>query len=136
MTKKAKKQVPEIRNGMNIMELQEAVKNAPRKSMVASENEVLAEARKIQERKTKELNNRIRELLTKKVAPPNQFVAYLLGKLRDCRAEYEVLSMNIRNATQQLTTMKERLLALQGEHDKYLEDIQEWDHLLTKETKE
>lgn len=74
-----------------------------------------------------EANERILKMIRGKIEPPNEFVAYCLEKLRESRAEYEALSANIRGAEQQLEAMKQRQLVVQGENNKYLEDIRNWD---------
>jgi len=80
-----------------------------------------------------EANERILKMIRGKIEPPNEFVAYCLEKLRESRAEYEALSSNIRNAEQQLEAMKQRQLVVQGETNKYLEDIRNWDKDLVAE---
>ena len=94
------------------------------------EDIVLQQAAAIQRQRQAELTQRMQRLLTGKIPAPNEFVGYMLEQMRSCRAEFEALQANIREMENRLTAMRNRSLVLQGEHDKYIQDIQQWDRPL------
>lgn len=83
------------------------------------------------ERKVSEQQNssdeRISKMLAGVIEPPNRFVAYLLEKLKKARTEYEQLQAQITQGRQVLAELERRLLVVQGEHNKYVEDVRAWD---------
>lgn len=96
------------------------------------EEMVLRQAAAIQQRKRQEVTQRIQELLAGKVPPPNEFVAYMLTQVKNLRAEGEALNANIEQVERQLRQMHDRSRALQAAHDKYLQDIHQWDRPLNQ----
>ena len=95
-----------------------------------SEDIVLQQAAAIQRQRQAELTQRMQRLLTGKIPAPNEFVAYMLKQMKNLRAEGEALNANIDQAEHQLRQMHERSHALQVAHNKYIQDIQEWDRPL------
>lgn len=126
------KREPGVPNVEDIFPGAKSVGSLPRES----ETQVLQEAAQIRQRKQQELNQRMQELMSGQSQPPNEFVGYLLEKLKECRMEHDAVQRNIRELSQRLKQMEERALMLIGQHDKYVADIQQWDRPLEKETKE
>jgi hypothetical protein len=75
----------------------------------------------------KEGNERVAQLLSGEAESPNKFVTYLLEKLRKARTEFEDVSSRIQQGRQFLAALEKKQLVLQGEHNKYIEDIKAWD---------
>jgi hypothetical protein len=73
---------------------------------------------------------RIKDLIDGREPPPNPFVEYMLDKLRVSRKEFDELGKNVQQTRAALEAMEKRLLVVQGEHNKYLEDIRVWDRKL------
>jgi hypothetical protein len=86
-----------------------------------------------EDQELQETTERLMKMLRGQVSPPNSFVAYMLDKVKESRAEYEAVSANVRNLEQQLEALRRRQLMLQGEHDKYIEDIRNWDKEVVEE---
>lgn len=133
MTEAKKKEVVEMskeeaQNGIPLEEFRKRMEVAG--SAAPSETQVLEQARTIQERKVQQFNKRMEALMSGKAPPPNEFVAYMLKQLRNCGAEFEAVQANIRELSKRLQGFQDRALVLQGEHNKYIHDIQQWDRSL------
>lgn len=85
----------------------------------------LANLQKVMGEKAQE--QRLQGLVSGKIKPPNDFVAYLVQKIQKTRTEFIAVQQNIRELSIRTQQMKERALVLQGENNTYLEDIKHWD---------
>lgn len=74
---------------------------------------------------------RLKDLLEGKEPSPNEFVSYMLDKVRAARAEFDDLRDAMQRARIALLNMERRQLVLQGEHNKYIADIMAWDKKTT-----
>ena len=128
----------ELKDGMSLNQLGQAlgadkIEMVPPSGNGKAEDDILRQATQIQRAK----NEHLTELLTGKSKAPNKFIAYMLEQMKNLRAEGEALNANINQAERQLQQMHDRSHALQAAHDKYIQDIQEWDRPLNnKATKE
>ena len=75
---------------------------------------------------------RFNKLMSGEAEPPNAFVAYLVQKANGSNAELIALQNNIQQGEQQLAQMRQQALRLQGEVNKYVEDIRAWDKKLVE----
>jgi len=121
----------ELKDGMSLNQLGQAlgadkIEMVPPSGNSKAEDDILRQAIQIQRAK----NEQLTELLTGKSKAPNEFVAYMLEQMKNLRAEGEALNANIDQAERQLRQMHERSHALQAAHNKYIQDIQEWDRPL------
>ena len=119
------------KDGMSLNQLGQAlgadkIEMVPPSGNGKAEDDILRQATQIQRAK----NEHLTELLTGKSKAPNEFIAYMLEQMKNLRAEGEALNANIDQAERQLRQMHERSHALQAAHDKYIQDIQQWDRPL------
>lgn len=91
------------------------------------ENAILQQAAEIQREKNAKLSGRVQAFLSEKAVPPNEFVTYLVGKLRMILADSDMCQNVIRDLEQKLAVHRDRVLVLKGERQSCLQDIQEWD---------
>ncbi len=85
------------------------------------------DAKEQAQERAQELEKRLNDLLEGKEPPPNKFVSYMLDKIRAARKEFDELRGAMQKARAALMSMERRQLVLQGEHNKYIEDIMVWD---------
>ena len=85
------------------------------------------DAKEQAQERAQEFERRLRDLLEGKEPPPNKFVSYMLDKIRAARGEFDELRGTMQKARAALLSMERRQLVLQGEHNKYIEDIMAWD---------
>jgi len=121
----------ELKDGMSLNQLGQAlgadkIEMVPPSGNGKAEDDILRQATQIQRAK----NEHLTELLTGKSKAPNKFIAYMLEQMKNLRAEGEALNANINQAERQLQQMHDRSHALQAAHDKYIQDIQQWDRPL------
>ena len=103
-----------------------SLKNA----MGADKVEAVDNEGRVLESTEEEATARLRDLVSGKVEPPNEFVAYLIQKMIQARTEYIAVASSIQETTTRLAQMKERVVSLQAENNKYLDDIKAWDRKL------
>lgn len=70
--------------------------------------------------------NEIQEMLEGKKKPTNEFVLYLLDKIREVQAEGQMLEREIQGRSQQLEQMRVRAIQLQAVMNAHVEDIKNW----------
>lgn len=80
--------------------------------------------------------DRITDLIKGKVKPPNDVVKYLVEKLNANKDELDELVSSLNQARQAAASMEKRIIALQGAHNKYLEDIRNWDKRVVEDEAE
>jgi len=91
---------------------------------------ILRHAAELQQRKLKELNERVTSLLKGEAKPPNEFVAYLLRQIRGARQEHEEVNQQIQQLTSQLQTLRQRQAGIEGGYNNRIADLQHWDREL------
>lgn len=74
-----------------------------------------------------EANKRIQEMVEGKLDPPNKFVSYLVGKLRESRQELIQTQKSHSNLMTMVQRAEKEMVGLQSECRKYAEDIRAWD---------
>lgn len=95
---------------------------------------ILQQAAEIQKEKNQKLSGRIDGFLTGKIQPPNEFVRYMIEKLRMNIAESDMVQKGIRDLENQLVRHREKALLLQGERQSCAQDIDEWDREIVSGT--
>lgn len=70
---------------------------------------------------------RLRDLVAGGAESPNGFVAYHVKMARAAQAEHDALLQTIARGTQQLTSLKQRALALRAQLEAHLQTIAVWD---------
>lgn len=80
--------------------------------------------------------DRISDLVKGKVSPPNDVVKYLVEKLKATKEELDELVNSMNQARQAAAAMEKRVIQLQGAHNKYLEDIRNWDKRVVEDEAE
>lgn len=70
---------------------------------------------------------RLRELLSGSVEPPNEFVAYHLEQARSAQAEHENLVQTIARATQHLAVLRQRAITTRAQLEAHLQSVAAWD---------
>lgn len=73
-----------------------------------------------------QMKERLGALLSGQKEPANEFVAYLVGQLRAGNAEYRQVQQAIQELNQKLAQLQRRAIQLQGEQNKYAQDIMRW----------
>ena len=82
-----------------------------------------------------QVKERLGKLLAGQEEPSNQFVAYLVEQLRSGNNEFRQVQQAIQELNQKLAQLQKRAIQLQGEQNKYVQDIMAWmDRDLTKPT--
>jgi len=98
--------------GMTPQEFQEAVGAYPDKPVEVVTNDQMKE--------------RLGALLSGKEEPSNEFTAYLVEQLRVGNAEFRQVQQAIQELNQRLAQLQKRAIQLQGEQNKYVQDIMRW----------
>jgi hypothetical protein len=81
------------------------------------------------------MKQRLAALIDGKIPPPNEFVKYLVERLRSGNEEFRVVQQNIQQQNQRLGELQKRAIQLQGEQGKYVQDITAWwDRITEKKT--
>lgn len=90
----------------------------------------VAQAQAMQGQRSQQQNQQIQarlgRLLDGKEKPKNEVVEYFLERLRDGRNEAQMAQLNIQETSTRLKQLQARLLQLQGEQNKRVEDIVAW----------
>lgn len=73
-----------------------------------------------------QMKERLGALLSGQEEPSNEFVAYLVGQLRAGNAEYRQVQQATQELNQKLAQLQRRAIQLQGEQNKYAQDIMRW----------
>ncbi|OGO08152.1 MAG: hypothetical protein A2Y61_00270 [Chloroflexi bacterium RBG_13_60_13] len=73
-----------------------------------------------------QLDQRLSDLLSGKIEPANEFVAYLANRLKEGVQEDQLLQQNIQQINQRLAQLQRRSIQLQGEQHRYVQDIMAW----------
>lgn len=115
-----------------LKKLQEKIGASKIEVIENKDDEIVQQANLIREKQFKEVNERLKALLSGNAVPPNNFVKYLLEQLRVKRLEADGLRDNVRQTDMQLKKMQERLIGLYAQCDQYLEDVKQWDKNLEK----
>lgn len=72
------------------------------------------------------MKQRMAALIDGKIPPPNEFVKYLVDRLRTGNEEFRVVQQNIQELNNRLNQFQKRAIQLQGEQNKYAQDITAW----------
>jgi len=70
---------------------------------------------------------RIQQLIDGDIAPPNDFVGYIVQKLRDSNADLEHLHSILQNGRRRVAELETEILRTQGKAASTLEDLKIWD---------
>jgi hypothetical protein len=70
---------------------------------------------------------RLRNLVSGTIEPPNEYVAYHVKMARAAQKEHEALVQTVTRADQQLAALKHRALMLRAQLETHLQSIAAWD---------
>jgi len=102
-----------------------------KKKMGASSVELIANPNKKESATMKmktdqEWMQEIQSMLEGKKKPTNEFVIYLLDKIREIQAEGQTLEKEIQGRSQQLEQMRVKAIQLQAVMHQYVQDVKSW----------
>jgi len=69
---------------------------------------------------------RLADLMSGKTPPPNDFVAYLLAKLKAGTEEFGVVQRNVKELNDRLIEFQKRAIQIQGEQNQRVQDVMAW----------
>ena len=72
------------------------------------------------------ISARLDRLVKGQEKPLNEFVEYMLDQFRANAVEYRTVQANIQELTRKLNQLNNRAIQLQGEQNKYVQDILAW----------
>lgn len=79
---------------------------------------------------------RLQKMLSGRIVPPSDFVAYLIGQLRKVFQEQDQVNKQLQNFQAGVRQAENRARELHGMRQKYVEDIQAWDKKARDEKKQ